>query len=110
MAQKKEVFRYGPTDNSGKNTLFTTRDGNLIFYGISECNLKIGDKYNKELGKKIAIGRAIEAKRLFEEEVPVNFNDGDAKANRMGVIAEHNIKELLYYFDNLAYTPGKTAK
>jgi len=110
MAHKKEMFRYGTAANSGKNTLFTIRDGNLIFYGISECNLKIGDKYDKALGKKIAIGRAIEAKRLFEDNTPVTFDDGGDKANRMGVISTDYIRALLDYFDGLAETPSKLPK
>lgn len=99
---KKEMFRYNVAEHSRKDVMFTIKEDGLIFYGIARCNLKIGDKFNKELGKTIAIGRALEAKRLFDEGTPINFDDGDVKADRLGVVSEDYVTALLDYFDGLS--------
>ena len=96
-----KTFRYNNTTNSRKDCLFTIKINNLCFYGISRCNLKVGDKFEKELAKTIAVGRCIEAKRLFEEDTIITFDSGDPKADRMGVIATEYIPALLEWFDSL---------
>lgn len=106
--QNNEMVRYGYSlgnNNSPqrKDALFTFRDGDLIFFGISRCNLKVGDKFDRELGKEIAKGRARKAHEFY-----VNGNNGRISPETYQFLAldrgychVNKIKKLLAYFDNL---------
>ena len=50
--------RYSISDDTRKNTLFTIRIGDFIYFGIARCNLK-HDKFNKHIGRISAEKRAM---------------------------------------------------
>ncbi len=70
---KKEMVRYSRNKKNNRNgVLFTFREGNLVFFGISRCCEK--DSFNRERGIEIAQGRA--AKALAKSAVaPVEPTD-----------------------------------
>jgi hypothetical protein len=106
---QKEMFRYGVGENGRKDTLFTFREGELIFFGIARCNLKVGDKFDREKGRLIAQKRALKAQELVAsgEEVPTDDTNNLDSINAFvhyGCIPLGQIKSLLNYFHSLRTT------
>lgn len=83
-------IRYSKVEESGnrKNTLVTIREGDTIYFGIAMCNLK-KDVFTKDMGIKIATGRAEAAK------------GESANSELRGAVNFNNIKDLLEYFDSI---------
>ncbi len=55
--QKTSMIRYGRNKNNNRNSvLFTFREGDFVFFGVSRCGH--GDTFDKERGLTIAQGRA----------------------------------------------------
>lgn len=99
------MYRYGNKGNNRKDVLYTIRDGELIFFGIACCNLRIGDKFDKTLGRKIAHDRAHKGMKLFKDGQESAPGTGIAEATDFyayGAIHQSEIKGLLTYFHNLA--------
>lgn len=97
------MIRFGHYKNDRKDTLFTVKDGNYIWFGIARCNLKVGDKFDRDLGKTIAQGRALKAQKFFaENQVETEAEDFDiaqvASFFPMGRVKDTQIKNLLQYF------------
>lgn len=91
-----------------KDTLFTFREGELVFFGIARCNLRVGDKFDRELGKKIAQGRALKAQSLVAsgKEAPTEGQNLDGVQDNVsyGCIPVSQVKSLLNYFHTLKTT------
>jgi hypothetical protein len=93
-----------------KNTLLTIRDNDLIHFGIARCNNKLGDRFDKNVGKLIATNRA----RLAASEAGVGGIPGKQikskdlsenlivhKSGLRGTVKLENIVTLLRYFQNI---------
>lgn len=92
-------LRYGRVISEGfmvpKNTLVTIKNGNLVHFGISRCNMDAGDKFNKERGKLIALNRALAA----ESESDVTTEDFTVHYSGLrGTVNINSIKSLIQYF------------
>lgn len=98
------MIRFGKNfKNDRKDVLATVKQDDYIYFGIARCNLKVGDKFDRELGKKIAKARAEKAIKIsklpeFETE-PDGF---DISAERdfypFGRVKADQVKSLLSYF------------
>ncbi len=101
------MVRYGKLNNDRKDTLFTFRSEDKIFFGIARCNVKVGDAFDKELGRKIAQNRALKAQEVFTTE-KVNLENSDIANLKefvsYGAIPVTEIKSLLSYFRSLQNT------
>lgn len=95
-----ERIRYYPK-GSPKNTLVTidSESGDFVYFGISRCNQNAGDTVNKQLGKKIARGRAVRAtKDVVYGNAATFYLD---MSGLRGFCKKSNIQDLLNYFDNV---------
>lgn len=105
---EKAMVRYGVLKNDRKDTLYTFRSGENIFFGIARCNLKAGDKFDRELGTKIAMNRALKAKALVDsgEASPSEAGKLDEVTWNVayGCIPVSDVKSLLKYFHTLRTT------
>jgi hypothetical protein len=105
---EKAMVRYGVLNNDRKDTLYTFRAGEHIFFGIARCNLKAGDKFDRELGKKIAMNRALKAKELVDSGQASVTEAGkldDVTWNvSYGCVPVGDVKSLLNYFHTLRTT------
>jgi hypothetical protein len=93
------MVRYGrETNGKPKNTLYTIRKGESIYFGISRCNHKF-DQFRKDAGKHIAAERAVLAAEEHEG-LPVSDFEPHERGLR-GVCTRSAIVELLQYFDHI---------
>jgi hypothetical protein len=91
-------IRYGRNKKgSPKNTLVTIRDGELLYFGISRCNVKVGDTFQKDAGKHIAYERAL----LSSAECPVSDGLCVHKSGLRGVVEKESVRKLIEYFENI---------
>ena len=102
---KTEMTRYSknPDKSNRKNTLFTIRDGDNVFFGIARCNRFVGDTFRKSQGQMIAKARAIRAKIDFDT-MPAELGMPPflTHANGLrGFCDKANIVELLQYFESI---------
>lgn len=97
-----ERVRYGYDATSRKDVLYTVRHEGNIYFGISRCNVKIGDKFDKTLGVTIAAGRArtalADVDSLSSLTVVNLYLD---QSGTRGYCKIEDVKSLLNYFDNL---------
>ena len=113
MNKDTERVRYGRVNTKNnvkapKNTLFTFRDGELIYFGIARCN-NVFDAFRKETGKLIAKNRAKTAASEFgvggvsENQLRASEIDGLElhRSGLRGVVNINEIKALLRYFNNI---------
>lgn len=102
------MVRYSKLENDRKDTLFTFREGDLLFFGISRCNVKSGDKFDREKGMMIAKNRATKAFDLVKAGLEKPAEDGNMdNVNyfaHYGCIPLKDVKSLLQYFRTLATT------
>lgn len=102
---KTEMIRFGNVENNRKAVLATIKQEGYIYFGISRCNLKSGDRFDRELGKKIATARAAKAINIakepdFKPDV-VEFLPEDFTFYPYGRVKDTEIKQLLEYFHSL---------
>ena len=96
-------IRYGRTKKSApKNTLVTIRDSELIYFGISRCNTKTGDTFQKDVGKHIAFERAA----LTQEQTaswgsPPVGGIGVHPSGLRGIVRKEDVRKLIEYFENI---------
>jgi hypothetical protein len=104
---EKSMVRYGKLNSDRKDTLFTFRSEDKIFFGIARCNVKVGDVFDKELGRKIAQNRALKAQEVFKSG-NVALESGNIEDMKefipYGGIPVADIKSLLNYFRSLQNT------
>jgi hypothetical protein len=92
------MVRYGRQDGKPKNTLYTIRKNDTIYFGISRCNAK-HDQFRKEAGKHIASERALLAVDEFAAD---QVSDFTLYQNGLrGVCPTEKVIEMLQYFDNI---------
>ena len=100
---EKLMVRFGKQKNNRKDTMVTFRKDDLIFFGVARCNVKVGDKFDRELGKKIALSRAEKA-LVMHQAGKASFTSQEVKLSQVsdfvgyGCIPVVEIKELLQYF------------
>lgn len=93
-----KMVRYGRLNGVPKNTLFTIRNGNVIYFGISRCCMQ-HDHPNKEIGKFIASERASLAKKEMSD---VTVDDLTIhRGGFRGAVNTNKIIDLLRYFDDI---------
>lgn len=93
------MVRYSRSTNGRpKNTLYTIRRGETIYFGISRCNPKF-DQFRKDAGKHIAAERAVLAVEEHEA-TPVSDFEPHERGLR-GVCTRAAIVDLLQYFDHI---------
>jgi hypothetical protein len=88
--------RYNHDKHGRKDTLYTVKLGDNVFFGIAKLNAK-ADKFNKEEGIKLA-------KKRCEEALDRSFTlilDFSTK-QLMGLTHVSRVKDLLRYFDGLS--------
>ena len=101
MAQDIQI-RYSRANGEPRNTLVTIRNGDKIFFGVAVC--RPNERVNKELGKKIAIGRAWKAREKFLNNHVDNWARGQDGINTdgvMGVVHREDIVKLLRSFESI---------
>jgi hypothetical protein len=102
---KNEMTRYSNLGNGRKDTLFTFREGDTVFFGISRCNVKAGDVFDKTKGRLIAQGRAFKAKELVDSGQVQKREVGNIEQEKQfvsyGSIPVVDVKNLLGYFRSL---------
>lgn len=92
------MVRYGRVNGVPKNTLFTIKNGAIIYFGISRCCMQ-HDHPNKEIGKFIASERASLVKR---EMADATIDDMVIhRGGFRGAVPTDKIIDLLKYFDNI---------
>lgn len=100
------------TRYDGTNTLVTIRDGDMIYFGISRCNLDEGDVFRKDFGRMIARNRAKKALKDISRAAALEElrDDGvlytEGRWDLRGVCTVDNVKHLLEHFqdtDNRLY-------
>lgn len=115
MSEDNYRVRYGRVTNSKltktentnfknntvpKNTLITYRVGDAVYFGISRCNKNL-DVFNKYLGKKIAIDRAVLAQNDSSDTSRSEENLTVHSSGLRGYTDINNIKNLIEYFYNI---------
>ncbi len=98
------MIRFGNKKNNRKNVMATLKKDGYIYFGISRCNFKAGDKFNKQAGKNMAHGRLLTALRLVEapdfQPEPEGFDISKEQEFYMfGRVKETEVKSLLKYFN-----------
>ena len=91
------MIRYGRTaNNRPKNTLYTIRVDNQVYFGISRCNTE-QDQFSKAHGRYIASGRAELALEdgADSEDMLVHVS------GLRGVVAAEKVDKLLTYFKQI---------
>jgi hypothetical protein len=86
-------YRY----NKKKNTLATIREGDNVYFGISKCHLSAGDSFNKDRGRRIALGRAMLEKETFKTGIDFNIHVSGLR----GYCNINHIVDVLKYFDDV---------
>jgi len=85
-------------------TLYTIRENEHIYFGISKCNIK-HDSFTKEMGVRVAKNRSLLAVEMFEN---VEVTDGQAlieQRKMYGRWPADAIVDLLKYFEGQEYLP-----
>ena len=90
-------YRY----NKRKNTLATIREGDVVFFGISKCHVKMGDVFDKNRGRTIALGRADLEHATVEIDNDPNISLRLHDSQLRGHCGVNNVKELVRYFDDV---------
>jgi len=101
----REMVRYTKTENGQrKNTLFTFRNGDNVFFGVSRCRLGT-DKFNRELGLHIAKERSLKALKAEQEGEQFIVNDhvsflskSGEESPTKGKVSLKNIQSLITWF------------
>jgi hypothetical protein len=99
---KEEQVRF-TKDSKGhrRNTLFTVRRDGFIYWGVSRCKTPL-DKFNRELGLRIAEGRArkaLEELRDLEQSELVNKKYSEKPS--FGKTKVEDVKALVEWFKKL---------
>lgn len=84
---------------SPQRTLVTLQKGDTVYFGIARCNLK-ADKFEKKIGRALALCRALEAVDL--QNVMVIVDTGTFYIDKTGLRGWVNVKlvkVLLRYFE-----------
>ena len=100
MLTERTRYSKHPNKSNRKNTLFTFREGDFIYFGISRCNLNAGDKFTKKQGYAVAKARAYKAS---EEFLPPNmaYTLTTHENGLRGVCQVKDVHKLLQYFENI---------
>jgi hypothetical protein len=78
-----------------KNTLLSFIQDGRIFFGIARCNLDAGDRFNRKVGRGIAVRRALSALDKYKEAplhelaLSMNFLSGCCKVEAAKKMVEH---------------------
>jgi hypothetical protein len=106
MTTNNERVRFG----NNKNTLYTIKEDETIYFGISRCNSDSPDIFNKKMGRLIARGRAALAQAEWNQTSngsgPPFQLVADDKAGLRGAVSVTDVDQLLQYFsviDEFAY-------
>jgi hypothetical protein len=101
MSVKVRYGYSGSNENSvRKNTLVTIRDGDILFFGISRCNLNT-DCPNKNDGRFLATVRAQVA---LDDQWNAHEIDGTFEVHKSGLLGCVDIDDrdkLIRYFNNI---------
>jgi len=82
-----------------KNTLLSFVHNGRIFFGIARCNLDSGDRFNRKLGKSIAVKRALAALQHWEGDLPATVNALNVSNNFLrGHCPREKVKEMVEHF------------
>jgi hypothetical protein len=100
MEKVRNMIRYSRHEGkyNRKNTLFTVRVGEKVFFGISRCNLRAGDRFNKKQGTLVAQGRAALARA---EEAPAQMSVNLHDSGLRGWCYMHDLPVLFDFFNNV---------
>lgn len=86
------------SDRVPKNTLYTIRHDDLIYFGIARCHSRL-DTFHKHLGTQIASDRCHLA---VEEFLDTTIEDFVVHHSGLrGVVRADSVPVLLEYFDNI---------
>jgi hypothetical protein len=111
---RTEMTRYSksPDKSNRKNTLVTIQDGDVIYFGISRCNTKAGDKFLKSKGQMVAKARAIKAsiEARYSPLTAASQDNGLTThfGGLRGFVAVAHIHDLLQYFRDIDNVMRKT--
>lgn len=91
------MIRYGRTaNNQPKNTLYTIKVNNQVYFGISRCKIE-QDQFSKVHGRYIASGRA----ELALEDGADSDDMLVHVSGLRGVVAAEKVGKLLQYFEQV---------
>jgi len=82
-----------------KNTLFTMREGDMVYFGIARCNVS-ADVFHKAIGTYIAEQRAGLAKDetgMYNTTNNLRLHDSGLR----GYTTVDNVKDVVKYFRNI---------
>ncbi len=96
--QQIRYSRFG-REEIPKNTLFTIRDENNVYFGISRCNLK-HDRCVKKEGIKFAKEKAQKALEALKEPFACSlFIDADGLSGKCNISLLPSLLEYFYFID-----------
>jgi hypothetical protein len=92
------MVRYGRQDGKPKNTLYTIRRGDVIYFGIARCDPR-HDQFRKDAGKHIACERALLAVDEVGESEVSDFDPH--RSGLRGACTREAVVKMLRYFDHI---------
>jgi len=98
---RHEMVRFGKAkDGRRKNTLFTVRLGDVIFFGVARTHSKL-DKFDKVFGKLLASDRCSLAMKSFQGKFSCLDTMRKTGLRKCGVVQKQDVKVLLDLFKRL---------